>query len=110
LSGAARPGRVTQLMAEGKGGFVPRSVDPEIFREAQAADHASAVTAARSKLLTSRMHTRCEVGKFATVNLISFDFDRQNKDTGYVLGICREFNFRISIVDDQQLIRSHLHY
>jgi len=50
LSGAARPGRVTQLIPDGNGGFVRRSLDPETFRKAQAAEHASGVSAAREKL------------------------------------------------------------
>jgi DNA-binding transcriptional regulator YiaG len=50
LSGTVRPGRVTQLSPNGAGGFVRRSVDPEAFRKAQAADHVSSVAAARQKL------------------------------------------------------------
>ena len=50
LTGTALPGRVTQLVSNHKGGFVRRSVDPEAFRKAQAAEHASTVTAAREKL------------------------------------------------------------
>ena len=50
LAGTARPGRVTQLMPDGKGGFVRRSLDPEKFRKAQAKDYASGVAKAREKL------------------------------------------------------------
>ena len=50
LAGTARPGRVTQFVPNGKGGFVRRMIDPESFRKAQAADHAANVTAARAKL------------------------------------------------------------
>jgi len=50
IAGIARPGRVTQLVSNGKGGFVRRAIDPESFRKAQAADHAADVSAARAKL------------------------------------------------------------
>lgn len=50
LTGAARPSRVTQLVPNGKGGFVRRPIDPESFRKAQAVNHAASVTAARAKL------------------------------------------------------------
>lgn len=50
LAGSARPGRVTQLVPDGKGGFVRQAIAPEAFRKAQAADHATSVTAARAKL------------------------------------------------------------
>ena len=50
LTGSARPGRVTQFVPDRKGGFVRRAVDPEAFRKAQAADHATSVTTARAKL------------------------------------------------------------
>lgn len=62
LSGSARPGRVTQLIADGKGGFVRRSVDPEVFRKAQVADHASGVTAARKKLDLSQREMAALMG------------------------------------------------
>ena len=50
LAGTARPGRVTQLVPNGKGGFVRRTIDPETFRKAQVTDHAASVSAARAKL------------------------------------------------------------
>ena len=50
IAGTARPGRVTQLVSDGKGGFVRRSIDPETFRKMQATYHATDVTAARTKL------------------------------------------------------------
>jgi putative transcriptional regulator len=50
LSGAARPGRVTQLIPDGNGGYFQRSLDPETFRKAQAAEFASSVSGAREKL------------------------------------------------------------
>jgi len=62
LSGAARPGRVTQLMSDGKGGFGRRSVDPETFRKAQADDHASGVAVAREKLGLSQREMAALMG------------------------------------------------
>lgn len=54
-AGTARPGRVTQLVSNGKGGFVRRPINPEAHRKAQAAAQAASVTAARAKLgLTQR--------------------------------------------------------
>lgn len=50
IAGTARPGRVTQLVPNGRGGFTRRAIDPEAFRKAQAADYAANVTAARAKL------------------------------------------------------------
>ncbi len=50
LTGATRPGRVTQIVPDGKGGFARRKVDPEAFRKAQTADHAASAVAARAKL------------------------------------------------------------
>jgi putative transcriptional regulator len=50
LTGSARPGRVTQLVPDRKGGFVRRTISPEAFRKAQAADHVASVAAARAKL------------------------------------------------------------
>jgi putative transcriptional regulator len=50
LSGAARPGRVTQLVPDGNGGYARRSIDPEAFRKGQAAASAAGVSAARGKL------------------------------------------------------------
>ena len=50
LNGSARPGRVTQLIPDPKGGFVRRAVDSEAFRKAQAIDHTVSVAAARAKL------------------------------------------------------------
>jgi hypothetical protein len=49
-SGSARPGRVTQFIPNGKGGYIRRFIDSEVFRLAQAADHAAGVAAAREKL------------------------------------------------------------
>jgi putative transcriptional regulator len=62
LSGATRPGRVTQLLPDGKGSFVRRLVDPETFRKTQAADHASGVTAARRKLGLSQREMAALMG------------------------------------------------
>ena len=50
LAGTTRPGRVTQLVPNGKGGYVRRLINPETYRKAQAADQAASVTAARAKL------------------------------------------------------------
>jgi DNA-binding transcriptional regulator YiaG len=50
LAGATRPGRVTQIVPDGKGGFLRKRVDPEAFRRAQSADHAANTAAARAKL------------------------------------------------------------
>jgi DNA-binding transcriptional regulator YiaG len=48
--GTARPGRVTQVIPDGTGGFSRRSIDPESYRAAQAAAYAESVGAAREKL------------------------------------------------------------
>ena len=61
LSGAARPGRVTQLLSDGKGGFIRRSVHSETFRKGQAADGASAA-AARKKLGLSQREMAALMG------------------------------------------------
>jgi DNA-binding transcriptional regulator YiaG len=50
ISGTARPGRVTQLVGDGKGGYTRRAVNPEAFRKGQAANYAAGVSAAREKL------------------------------------------------------------
>ena len=50
ISGTARPGRVTQLIPDGKGGYIRRSVNSEAFRKGQATNYAAGVSAARSKL------------------------------------------------------------
>jgi DNA-binding transcriptional regulator YiaG len=50
VSGTARPGRVTQLVGDGKGGYTRRAVNPEAFRKRQAANYAAGVSAAREKL------------------------------------------------------------
>jgi DNA-binding transcriptional regulator YiaG len=62
LSGAARPGRVTQLMADSKGRFVRHSIDPEAFRSAQEADHAAGVSTARRKLGLSQREMAALMG------------------------------------------------
>jgi putative transcriptional regulator len=62
LSGAARPGRVTELLPDGKGGFVRRLVDPEASRKFQAADHASGVAVARRKLGLSQREMAALMG------------------------------------------------
>src|SRR5665213_4216429 len=61
LSGAARPGRVTQLLSDGQGGYIRRPVDPETFRKAQADDAASA-GAARKKLGLSQREMAALMG------------------------------------------------
>jgi putative transcriptional regulator len=50
ISGTARPGRVTQLVPDGKGGSTRRLVNPEAFRKRQAANYAAGLSAAREKL------------------------------------------------------------
>jgi DNA-binding transcriptional regulator YiaG len=50
MSGTARPGRVTQLIPDGNGGYLRRAIDPEAFRKEQAARYATSVAAAREKL------------------------------------------------------------
>jgi putative transcriptional regulator len=50
ISGTARPGRVTQLIPDGMGGYKRRSVNPETLRKGQAANYAAGVSAAREKL------------------------------------------------------------
>jgi len=62
LTGTSRPARVTQIIPDGKGGFVRRNVDPESFRAAQAADHASSVTAARERLGLSQREMAALMG------------------------------------------------
>ena len=62
ISGAVRPGRVTQLIPDGKGGFIRRAVDPETFRKAQAAEYAKSVAAARQKLGLSQREMSALMG------------------------------------------------
>jgi DNA-binding transcriptional regulator YiaG len=51
VSGTARPGRVTQLVGDGRGGYTRRAVNPEAFRKGQAvSSYAAGVSAARQKL------------------------------------------------------------
>ncbi len=54
IAGVSRPGRVTQLTPNGKGGYTRRSVDPEAFRRLQAANSADDVAAARARLKLSQ--------------------------------------------------------
>ncbi len=62
LTGTSRPGRVTQFIPDGKGGFVRRTVDPESFRAAKAADHSASVTAARERLGLSQREMAALMG------------------------------------------------
>ena len=50
INGIARPGRVTQLAPDGKGGFLHRAISPDTFRRQQAGRHAVDVAAARARL------------------------------------------------------------
>ena len=50
LAGTAQPGRVTQLLPNGKGGYIRRPINSETYRKAQVVEQAASVTAARAKL------------------------------------------------------------
>jgi len=48
--GEIAPGRATRLVADGKGGYVRRKVDPETWRRGQAAVYATSVAGIRESL------------------------------------------------------------
>ncbi|MGH8021587.1 MAG: helix-turn-helix domain-containing protein [Opitutaceae bacterium] len=50
LRGETRPGRVTQLIPDGKGGYTRRDVNPEAWRRQQAAKYAASIAGVRAKL------------------------------------------------------------
>ena len=49
-TGAVTPGRVTEIVPDGKGGHSIRRIEPRSWQRAQAAAHASRISAARDKL------------------------------------------------------------
>ncbi len=48
--GETAPTRVTQLASDGKGGYVRRKIDSEVWRRRQAAIHATSVSGVRERL------------------------------------------------------------
>lgn len=50
VRGEKKPGRVTVVKPDGRGGHVRRTVDPEVFRRRQAAIHAASVAGVRERL------------------------------------------------------------
>ncbi|MSU22566.1 MAG: helix-turn-helix domain-containing protein [Opitutus sp.] len=50
LRGRVTPARVTEVLSDGRGGFVRRELDPAAWRRDQAADYAERVKQARRKL------------------------------------------------------------
>jgi len=52
--GERAPSRAFEVIADGKGGFIRRMLDPEAIRQARAENHANAIVAARVSLKLSQ--------------------------------------------------------
>jgi DNA-binding XRE family transcriptional regulator len=62
LAGRVRPGRVTQLVPDGKGGYTRREVDPEAWRIRRAAEYAASPGGVREKLGLSQQEFAAMLG------------------------------------------------
>lgn len=50
MRGEKKPGRVTVVKSDGRGGHVRQTIDPEAYRRRRAAIHAASVTGVRERL------------------------------------------------------------